>query len=110
MAFMLDDEHEKVAMLKNSDVEVEEELTNAVCDLMEANAVIHQLRIAGEKALELRGLWVALSDPLALEGEKKRYRERFLQIESEISGAVKTAKIYNRKDIARRKKNELDDR
>jgi hypothetical protein len=68
-------------------------------DLIEAKAVIHSLEIACEHALKLRGLTAAINDPLALEGEKMEWRNRYKAIEDEIRSAIKKAEDFRRKNI-----------
>ena len=53
--------------------------------------IINNLVLACESALLLRGLWSAINDPLALEGDKQKYRLRFLEIEEQIKKAIITA-------------------
>jgi len=98
MVLMMDDEvtSARIQMLKNNDTELDEETVGVTLDLIEATAVIRQLRSAVSKALELRGIWVALNDPLAFEGNKKVLRERFLQIEAEIRAAERTARLFEK--------------
>lgn len=54
--------------------------------------IINDLILACKAALILRGLATAITDPLALRGEREEYRKRYQEIEQQILGAIVSAK------------------
>ena len=56
--------------------------------------VINDLALACEAALLLRGITAAINDPLTLNGEKEKYRRRYIEIEKQILAAVENSKDW----------------
>lgn len=88
MLLMMTDEPETAESNKIPVDESDLRAIDADFELIKAKVVIRKLVIACEKALTLRGLWTAINDPLALEGEKQELREKFKKIELEIRAAI----------------------
>lgn len=92
MTILLDDEPFTSSGIWDEPLETNEvKVVDDAVALIEVKAIIRQLRAACDKALQLRGIWVAINDPLALEGEKQILRERYQQIEAEIRAAERSA-------------------
>ncbi len=58
----------------------------------EPEKLINQLVLAVEAGLLLRGLTAAILDPLALKGDKDKYRTRYAEIEQQMKSAILKAK------------------
>lgn len=77
---------------------ISDDQLNDSSDLIEAKLLIGKLEIACEKALRLRGLAAAINDPLALEGEKRDLRNRYIEIEAELRKVIGEATAFRRKN------------
>lgn len=64
---------------------------DAEIELIEARAVIRKLESACYEALQLRGVFAAINDPLALQAEKEKWREKYRFIETQIRLAIEKA-------------------
>lgn len=96
MVLMMTDEPKtevlaEVDFLKKSEDEAVDELVDAELDNIQLKAVNRMLVSSLWEALELRGLMLALQDPLALDSQKKEYRERWKKIELGIRAAIERA-------------------
>ncbi len=60
-------------------------ITNKNSELEAAN---DELILACEAALRLRGLVNAITDPLALSGDKQIFRTQYMEIEKQIRAAI----------------------
>jgi hypothetical protein len=67
---------------------------DAEVELLEARAVIRKLESACYEALQLRGIFAAVNDPLALQGEKEHWREKYRFIETEIRLAIEKSRQF----------------
>ncbi|HQU82973.1 MAG TPA: hypothetical protein PKY59_07615 [Pyrinomonadaceae bacterium] len=63
-------------------------------DLTEAKAVIKQLNSALHEATQIRGIYAALNDPLLLQSERQKLKNRYLQIEANIKAAIETSRRF----------------
>lgn len=60
-------------------------------EIIELKAINRMLIAACWDATQLRGIWTALNDPLALDMEKRKLRERYKQIEIGIRATIDKA-------------------
>ena len=90
-----DDCKNRVEILKSGDA-FDEELIDVAVDLIELKAINRMLVASCWDALQLRGIWTALNDPLALDMEKRKLRERFKQIELGIRVSIEKADSTNK--------------
>ncbi len=70
---------------------ISEPEVDAIVEAIELKAVNRMLVAACWAALELRGIWTAINNPLMLEGERNNLRIRFRQIELSIRAAIEKA-------------------